>query len=102
MLKKISLLPVLALILAVGASAFGLPKMATKQWHFGGTQLNQARVPGAYSQTPGSNGCIGSTLPCIIEVPDDPNRTDAEDLEDYLNSFGSDQDVVDDALTTRN
>ena len=94
-MKKISFLPLLALVIAVAASAFTSHKTtATTQWHFEGTQLSQARMAGQYTQNVSSASCGGSTLPCIINVPDDPNRSDEEDLEAYLAGFSSDQALV--------
>jgi hypothetical protein len=100
-MKKISFLPVLALVIAFAASAF-TRHTTTTQWHFEGTQLSGARISSQYSQDLGSVNCGGSNLPCIIDVPDDPSRTDEQDLDAYLASFNSDQAVVNAATSKKN
>jgi hypothetical protein len=100
-MKKM-LLPMLALVVAVSLSAFSNRTISGKQWHFKANMtLEDAREPSAYESSFGTVSCGGSELPCIIEVPHIGNNSDSQDLQAYLSSFSSDQDVVDEALSTR-
>lgn len=92
-MKKMKLLPIAALLLAVAFSAFTNKALDVKQWRFDSNTLSNARIADFYTEDLGSVECSGNTLPCIIEVPHIGSNTDMEDLEDYLSSFSSDQDV---------
>jgi hypothetical protein len=102
-MKKFKIgLPVLALVLAVAASAFTTTTLDVNRWHFMSNQLSDAKVASEYEPATGSETCGGTSLPCIIEVPDDPNIDDEQELQAYLNSFSSDQDVLASAAERKN
>lgn len=89
----------LALLLAVGASAFPGKNMV-QQWHLipgkSGSQLFQAS---SYQPVPGNPGCDNTELrPCVIQF----DTQQYSDLQDYLDSFnGNEAQLIDDAVSTR-
>jgi hypothetical protein len=98
-MKKM-LLPMLALVGALSLSAFSSRTISGKQWHFKTSMtLEDAREPSAYESSFGTVSCGGSELPCIIEVPHINGNSDQQDLQAYLNSFSTDQAVVDAAVS---
>ena len=103
-MKKIQLaFPAMALVVALTLSAFTSRPLTGKQWHFKTNQvLADARVAASYEDSFGSVSCGGSDLPCIIDVPHIPNNSDMQDLQAYLNGFGSDQEVVEAAFSQQN
>jgi hypothetical protein len=78
---------VIAVTAAFAASAFSPAEVETRSvmYQFNSSQLNQARVSSNYSEITGTPpSCSGSSLPCIITVPD------GQTLDQYLSSFSTD------------
>ncbi|HEV7329412.1 MAG TPA: hypothetical protein VGN63_00075 [Flavisolibacter sp.] len=98
-MKKISLFPLFALLLAVGASAF-TEKNTMQQWHLipgkSGSQLFQES---SYQPVPSTPGCDNTDLrPCVIQF----DTQQYSDLQEYLDSFnGNEAQLIDDAVSTR-
>lgn len=98
-MKKISLLPILALVLGIATSAFTSPSSSMERWHLiAGKTINDAKDPLAYEPDNGSFSCNNvQNLPCIVEF--DPAVYPS--LQDYLDSFTSETQVRDAAVGTR-
>jgi hypothetical protein len=108
-MKKIRfVLPFLAIVLAIAASAFTQKnKNAANSvyWKFDSNALGDARNAGHYTmveetQIPGCDD--GAEIPCVLQV--DASISSSTALQSYLNNtfqFPNDQAVVDQAFQTK-
>lgn len=100
-MKKLSFgLPVLALVMAVAASAFTAKPVSGTQWHFMSSSATDIRNSQAYEQNANPTDCDFGNLPCVIEVPHVGSNTALQDLQAYLNSKTAEQ-IVAEALETK-
>lgn len=101
MKKFKSILPVLALLIAV-AGAFAM-KPAPKNnlvltYYFTGAS-GQEFDPSKYLTTPPSGGCSGTSLVCAFEVPD--GFSNIEDYMTWLNAQNNKQDLYNDQIRSK-
>lgn len=97
------LLGLFAIALAIGFSAFTTNTTKTDNdkavvdYYFNSLDISEARVASSY-QTWSSQSCpSGTALPCRIQF----NTNTYATLQIYLNSFASDQAVVNAAITKK-
>lgn len=99
-MKKLSFgLPVLALVLAVAASAF-TSKTSLQEWHLiAGKSGSQLFQEASYEPVPSNVSCNNAeVVPCVIQF----DTQEFPDLQDYLDSFnGSQTALTVDAISTR-
>lgn len=86
-MKKISFLPLLALVLAVGASAFTAPEATDDAWYvFTGNDYADVdnRLLYERTSTGASPGCSKSGNICAIRLPDNGTTPDQTDFDALL------------------